>query len=427
MKEIELNIEYHSNQNRILFESDARFKIIAKGRRFGLTKGFANYIIEEMLVGVTPVLWVDTVYGNIERYVERYFIPVLKKLPKGLWKYRINRNELKIGNSVCDFRSADKPENIEGFGYALIVINEAGIVLKNRNLWSESILPMILDYKAKVLIGGTPKGKKVKNSEKHLFYELFQRGMTKNNKKYKSFNFSTYDNPLINKNEIKELEKEMPSHLRDQEIYGLFIDTQGTGIIKREWFKFYDKHEIATKRFYRRIQIWDTAFKANQENDFSVCETWTEMQDGYYLINICRGRFEFPELKRKAKEQYEKYRPSQVWIEDKASGISLIQELKRDTNIPIKEIKADKDKMEYVNAAAPIIEGGRVKLLNNADRLEGFIDECIEFPNGEYDDQVDIMCKYLNETKNNITQKEIKVRFVKRDKLRKKKYQNYRG
>ena len=427
MKEIELNIEYHSNQNRILFESDARFKIIAKGRRFGLTKGFANYIIEEMLVGVTPVLWVDTVYGNIERYVERYFIPVLKKLPKGLWKYRINRNELKIGNSVCDFRSADKPENIEGFGYALIVINEAGIVLKNRNLWSESILPMILDYKAKVLIGGTPKGKKVKNSEKHLFYELFQRGMTKNNKKYKSFNFSTYDNPLINKNEIKELEKEMPSHLRDQEIYGLFIDTQGTGIIKREWFKFYDKHEIATKRFYRRIQIWDTAFKANQENDFSVCETWTEMQDGYYLINICRGRFEFPELKRKAKEQYEKYRPSQVWIEDKASGISLIQELKRDTNIPIKEIKADKDKMEYVNAAAPIIEGGRVKLLNNADWLEGFIDECIEFPNGEYDDQVDIMCKYLNETKNNITQKEIKVRFVKRDKLRKKKYQNYRG
>jgi len=60
-----LNIEYHSNQERILFESDARFKVIAKGRRFGLTKGFANYIIEEMLDGVSPVLWVDTVYGNI--------------------------------------------------------------------------------------------------------------------------------------------------------------------------------------------------------------------------------------------------------------------------------------------------------------------------------------------------------------------------
>ena len=129
-----------------------------------------------MLDGVTPILWVDTVYGNIERYVERYFIPTLKGLPKNLWKYRSNRNELRIGNSVCDFRSADNPENIEGFGYALIVINEAGIVLKNRNLWSESILPMILDQKARVLIGGTPKGKTVKRTkEKHLFYELFER------------------------------------------------------------------------------------------------------------------------------------------------------------------------------------------------------------------------------------------------------------
>ena len=142
-----------------------RFKVIAKGRRFGLTRGFANYVIEQMLNDVSPILWVDTIYGNIERYVERYFVPVLKGLPRNYWKYRGNRNELRIGKSVCDFRSADNPENIEGFGYALIVVNEAGIVLKNRSLWNESILPMILDYKANVLIGGTPKGKSVKTNE----------------------------------------------------------------------------------------------------------------------------------------------------------------------------------------------------------------------------------------------------------------------
>ncbi len=85
---------------------------------------------------------------------------------------------MKIINSVCDFRSADKPENIEGFGYELIILNEAGIILKNRRLWEESIRPMILDYKAKVIIGGTPKGKRVKKTnETHLFYELFQRGL----------------------------------------------------------------------------------------------------------------------------------------------------------------------------------------------------------------------------------------------------------
>ena len=173
MKQLEFEIGYHKNQEKILFESGARFKVIAKGRRFGLTRGFANYIIEQMLEGVSPVLWVDTVYGNIERYVDRYFIPTLKVYLKIYGNIEVIEMILKIGNSVCDFRSADNPENIEGFGYALIVINEAGIVLKNRNLWTETILPMILDYKAKVMIGGTPKGKTVKRTkEKHLVLRI---------------------------------------------------------------------------------------------------------------------------------------------------------------------------------------------------------------------------------------------------------------
>ncbi|MGD8305723.1 MAG: terminase family protein, partial [Ignavibacteria bacterium] len=297
MKELELEISYHPNQESILFNSNARFKVIAKGRRFGLTKGFANYIIETMLDGVSPILWVDTVYGNIERYVERYFVPVLKGLPKNLWKYRTNRNDLKIGNSVCDFRSADNPENIEGFGYAIIVINEAGIVLKNRNLWSESILPMILDQKAKVLIGGTPKGKTVKRTkEKHLFYELYQKGdpstmpakagkLRTKKSEWQAFNFSAYDNPLLDPKEIDELAKEISPALRDQEIYGKFVDAETAGIIKNEWWKYYaDENEIYRQRVLKKVQSWDTAFKKNQENDYSVCTTWVIGLNAYYLI-----------------------------------------------------------------------------------------------------------------------------------------------
>src|SRR5690606_20356442 len=138
MKIVDLELNYHRNQEKIFFESDARYKVIAKGRRFGLTKGFANYIIEQMLNGVSPVLWVDTIYGNIERYVERYFILVLRKLQRKYWKYRANRTELRIGNSVCDFRRADNPGNMEGSGDALVLNNDAGIVLKHRALWNES-------------------------------------------------------------------------------------------------------------------------------------------------------------------------------------------------------------------------------------------------------------------------------------------------
>ena len=407
MRELELNIEYHSNQNRILFESDARFKVIAKGRRFGLTKGFANYIIEEMLDGVSPVLWVDTVYGNIERYVERYFIPVIKNLPRRLWKYRANRNDLKIGNSVCDFRSADNPENIEGFGYALIVINEAGIVLKNRSLWTESILPMILDYKARVLIGGTPKGKRVKRTnEKHLFYELFMKGQKSNvpsrgavksqKRNWESFVFTSYDNPLLDKDEIDELVKEISPVLRDQEIYGKFVVAESAGIIKSDWWNYYENEsELFTQRVYKKVQSWDTAFKKNQENDFSVCTTWLVAQNGYYLIDMWRGRVEFPELKKKVVELYEREKPNEVLIEDKASGQSLIQELQRNTRLPVKVIKVESDKISRVHSVTPLIEAGKVILPKSKQWIKTFIDECEEFPNGEFDDIVDTMSQFL--------------------------------
>ena len=80
MKKYKVEIGYHDKQEEILFKSEARYKVIAKGRRFGLTKGFANYVIDMMLDGVSPVLWVDTTYSNIRRYYERYFILKFEKL-----------------------------------------------------------------------------------------------------------------------------------------------------------------------------------------------------------------------------------------------------------------------------------------------------------------------------------------------------------
>ena len=350
-----------------------------------------------------------------------------------MWNYNRNKSELKMQvdnkgtTSVLDLRSADRPENLEGFGYHLIIINEAGIVLKNRNLWQESILPMTLDYKAEVIIGGTPKGKKTKNNEKHLFFELFEKGLSDTTGRYKSYNFSSYDNPLIDPIEIDEMVKETPSHLRDQEVFGKFVDVSQGRIIKREWFKFFELHELARKKRLSKIQIWDTAGKTKQENDFSVCETWIESSDGYYLTNLYRERLEFPDLKKKAIELFEQENPDQVWIEDKSSGTALIQELRRNTRIPLKEITAEKDKLEYVNACSPLIESGRVFLPFSALWLDDFLAECEDFPGGEFDDQVDVMSKYLNEKKGKSTDfNEFKINVIKRSETRNKKYSGYR-
>src|SRR5574338_866992 len=128
---------------------------------------------------------------------------------------------------------------------------------------------------------------------------------------------------------------------------------------------------------------------------------------------------EFPKLKRAAVEQYDKYRPNEVWIEDKASGISLIQEMQRETRIPIRAITADKEKLENINAITTLIEQGKVFLVENKEWLKEFMEECEEYPNVEFDDQIDIMAKFLNEAKAKIAEgiPQLKT-FVRKDQSR---------
>lgn len=164
-------------------------------------------------------------------------------------------------------------------------------------------------------------------------------------------------------------------------------------ILKRAWWKYYKE---LPKTHDRIIQSWDTAFETGKSNDYSVCQTWLETKAGFYLIDIWREKVEFPELNRQVKILYNKFKPNAVLIEKKASGHSLIQELKRETTIPIREVTPDKDKTARVNAITPTIEAGNVFLLENALWLHDFIDECSKFPHSKHDDQVDTMSQVLN-------------------------------
>jgi len=105
--QITVPIPYHTNQKKIFFDSQVKKKVIAKGRRFGLTRGYAHRAIEYLLDGVSPGLWVDTVNSNIDRYVERYFMPILKHLPANCWKWRQQRKELTVMDRKLDIRSAE--------------------------------------------------------------------------------------------------------------------------------------------------------------------------------------------------------------------------------------------------------------------------------------------------------------------------------
>ena len=205
---------------RAILDEPIRFKIIRKGRRAGLTRHMAQeFIVFALEKAGSRLMWGDTTHSNVIRYVEIYFMPVLKKLPQGLWNWNKQEKILKIGESSIDFRSADRPENWEGFGYHYVFLNEAGIILRNRYLWENAVRPMLLDFAdSRAVIGGTPKGQ-------NLFKELYDQALSGDlGPDWKAYALTTYDNPTLKREEIEQMEKELGSDLLvRQEIYGEFV------------------------------------------------------------------------------------------------------------------------------------------------------------------------------------------------------------
>ena len=159
---------------------------------------------------------------------------------------------------------------------------------------------------------------------------------------------------------------------------------------KSEHWKYY---ETCVPRFC--IQSWDTAFKPEEENDYSVCQTWGLTDVGYVLLDVWRQKVKFPELQAAAKRLYEQYQPNIVLIEDKASGQSLIQVLQAETRIPVLAVKAEKDKATRSWAVVGLQQAGRVWLPKTASWLPEFEQEMEEFPDSRYDDQVDACSQAL--------------------------------
>ena len=114
-------------------------------------------------------------------------------------------------------------------------------------------------------------------------------------------------------------------------------------VFKREWWKRYSE----LPPFSRIVQSWDTAFKTGQQNDYSACTTWGEAKNGFYLLDCWKGREEFPAMKRRVATSADEWKPNAILVEDKASGQSLIQELKQSTRFPV-AIKSSTDKLPCV-------------------------------------------------------------------------------
>jgi predicted phage terminase large subunit-like protein len=148
------------------------------------------------------------------------------------------------------------------------------------------------------------------------------------------------------------------------------------------------------------VQSWDTANKNTETSDYSVCTTWGSDKNHFYLLDVARGRWDFPRLKMQFLAMGKKWKPSSILIEDKASGQQLLQESQAAQMHNVVAIMPKGDKMSRLINVIPLLEAGKVFLPNSAEWLIEFEGEINLFPGFRYDDQVDSMVQYLNWVKN---------------------------
>ena len=169
----------------------------------------------------------------------------------------------------------------------------------------------------------------------------------------------------------------------------------GGGLVKAEWFKRY-RDSDRPEQFERIVQSWDTANKATELSDFSVCTTWGVTEKNLFLLAVFRRRLEYPALKRAVREQQSLYGADVVLIEDKASGTQLIQELNTEGCYAVTRYVPTLDKIMRLHAQTALIENGFVYIPETAPWLAEYLHEMTVFPKGKHDDQADSTAQFLD-------------------------------
>lgn len=170
-------------------------------------------------------------------------------------------------------------------------------------------------------------------------------------------------------------------------------------ILKRDWWKVWEKEDVPRLQYV--IQSYDTAFLKSRTADFSAIQTWgvffptEDSPPNVILLDAKKGRWEFPDLKRIALEEYRYWEPETVLIEAKASGMPLTQEL-RHMGIPVVNFTPSRgnDKHSRVNSVSPLFESGLV-WRPDTSWAEEVVEELAAFPFGQNDDMVDCATQAL--------------------------------
>jgi predicted phage terminase large subunit-like protein len=164
-------------------------------------------------------------------------------------------------------------------------------------------------------------------------------------------------------------------------------------IVKREWLRTYSQR---TSAFDMVIASWDTASTLSETSDYSVGTVWGAKGLDFYLLDLVRGRFEVPELRREVLRLSQIWKADQTIIEDTDIGRAITQDLRRSGEWRAILRKPRFDKEARFLAQSARFESGQVHVPQDAPWLAGWLSELLAFPNGRHDDQVDSTSQALD-------------------------------
>jgi phage FluMu gp28-like protein len=188
----------HINQ-QVILDNSSRFRVVMCGRRFGKSELSQIEIIKTALMG-NNVAYITPTYKLSKTFFEK----LIKIIP-----FENNKSDLIIyfpNGGTVEFFTGERLDNLRGRKFHFVVVDEASFIPNLEDGWLNSIRPTLTDYKGRALFLSTPKGK-------NYFYHLFN----KNEHDWKSFKFSTYDNPYIDIDEINDARLQLPQSVFEQE------------------------------------------------------------------------------------------------------------------------------------------------------------------------------------------------------------------
>ena len=397
--------DLHTGQMEVA-KSRSRFKVLSAGRRWGKTRLGVWLCLEQAWKG-NRSWWVAPTYAMaLEgwkdlRNIGIEYGTVIKESEKTI---------ITPTGGMVSIRSADNPDRLRGAGLDFVVLDECAFM--KENVWSEVIRPTLTERQGGALFISTPKGY-------NWFEKLFHSA--ENNDGWERWQLPTKTNPFVPESELEIARKEIGSYLYSQEYEAKFVELTG-GMFQADWFKRYTVNEVTeldekgyyeTNRYInlenerinensiRKIATVDLATSTKEQADFTVVSIVGSTPKGNVVVfEIYRKRLEAPDIIPLLKRLYDQYELDYIGIEKAGYQLALIQIARRE-GLPVKELRADRDKISRAMPLSARMEQSQVYFKSDALWFDDLQREMLQFPEGEHDDQVDSLAYAILETQKN--------------------------